>query len=314
MGFNFKKILKRSIGKKIVYNLWDKKFSHPDTLYFECSNLCNALCVFCCYKDYKDEIDFKLMDIQLFARLIDEFVLMGGENIALTPTMADPLTDKFLPERVKIVDESSLKKVSFYTNLISFKSSLINEIENITNTQLNINVSFSGLSSERYFEVMGVNKYDRVIENLKKLARIKNPLVNKRVVIRITEKDKQFLSSFELLMEEVGLDYTIEDEFDSWGGKLDESLFSTGFKKKIREDGDGPCRVSFQKPLITVEGFLKLCDCRDADNELIVHNLNELSLDRAWASDEMRDARLRFLKKETMPSVCQKCEIYRSIY
>ena len=115
-------------------------------------------------------------------------------------------------------------------------------------------------------------------------------------------------------MREIGLNYSIEDEFDSWGGKLDDSFFSAGFKKKIREDGDGPCRVSFQKPLITVDGFLKLCDCRDADNELVVHNLNELSLDRAWASDEMRDARLRFLRKETMPSVCQKCEIYRSIY
>ena len=67
---------------------------------------------------------------------------------------------------------------------------------------------------------------------------------------------------------------------------------------KIREDSDGPCRVSFQNPFITFDGFLKLYDCHDADNELVVHNFNELSFYRAWASDVMRDARLRFLKKK----------------
>ena len=67
------------------------------------------------------------------------------------------------------------------------------------------------------------------------------------------------------------------------GGLLEDNI--SNFEQlpiKERINRVGPCRVSFAKPLITVNGDFKLCDCRDALDELVVGNVFEQTIEEIW--------------------------------
>ena len=99
------------------------------------------------------------------------------------------------------------------------------------------------------------------------------------------------------------------------GGLLEDNI--SNFEQlpiKERINRVGPCKVSFAKPLITVNGDLKLCDCRDALDELVVGNVFEQTIEEIWNGENIKNMRNRFYSDKTMPNVCSKCEYYQSIY
>ena len=93
----------------------------PSALYIETTNLCNARCVFCYYPKVHGTMPVKYMDMDLFRKIVDEFVEMGGDTISLTPTIADPLVDKMIDERLRYIDSTPIKKLRFYSNFINFR-------------------------------------------------------------------------------------------------------------------------------------------------------------------------------------------------
>jgi len=310
---NLKKIIKFFLFRKIVYSRWIKKYRIPPVLYVECTNVCNAECVFCRYGEYKDKIEFKVMSLDFFCSVVDQYVEMGGSNLALTPVMADPLTDSLLSDRIKVIDSSDIKKLSFYTNSISLKESLVDVLSEVSETDVDIMISISGFNRERYREVMGVDKFDSVKKNLIRLSVIDNSLLNVKAILRVSNKDVADVYEFSDFLDSINIEYLVEKEFDTWGGEISDRL-DGAFAIKERSSGLGPCRVSFKKPLVTVDGMLKLCDCRDSDDQLIVDSLSGNMLkDVLWGRKimSMRDS---FFHSDTMPSICAKCEIYRSIY
>jgi radical SAM protein with 4Fe4S-binding SPASM domain len=76
----------------------------------------------------------------------------------------------------------------------------------------------------------------------------------------------------------------------------------------------GPCRVSYKKPVITVEGNFKICDCRDVFGALEVGNVFNETIEQIWHGQKIKDLREKFFTPEMLPEVCQKCEVYDSIY
>ena len=99
------------------------------------------------------------------------------------------------------------------------------------------------------------------------------------------------------------------------GGLLEDNISKfeqLPVKERIKRVG--PCRVSFAKPLITVNGDFKLCDCRDALDELVVGNVFEQTIEEIWNGEDIKKMRDKFYSNKTMPDVCSKCEYYQSIY
>ncbi len=287
----------------------------PSTLYIECTNVCNALCIFCYYPKIKDERPRKTMSINLFNSIIDDYESIGGSKISLTPTVGDPLVDKLFSERIKIIDKSRIEYIHFYTNLINFRESHIEALQNVTRTTVEVNVSISGFNSERYHTYMGVNKFDRVIRNLQRLSEIDNPHVIKHVVLRDysgSSIEKKQLTS---LLSDLHLDFDIYTEYDSWGG-LVENMFEehAELKQKRLKARKGPCQISYTKPVITVDGELKLCDCRDVNNELIVGKMTGNNFYELWNGEKIQSIRALMYSHEEMPNICKKCELYTSIY
>lgn len=310
---SIKRFIKFNFLRELIYSRWTDKYRVPPVLYIECTNICNADCVFCRYGEYKDSIDFKIMSMEYFSSVLDQYVGIGGREISITPTMADPLTDPLLSDRIRFIDKTDVESLSFYTNGISLKGDVISSLEDVRDTKISIRVSISGFSRKRYNDIMRVDKFERVKKNLLKMSQIGNPNIHVKAVLRVAKIDVSDAEKFSSILQKENVCFSVEREFDSWGGKRKDALVG-GFDVKTRNSGIGPCRTSFQKPLVTVNGDVKLCDCRDSDDDLVVGSLNNSTLtDILWGDDMMR-LRGLFFKEETMPLLCRKCEIYRSIY
>jgi radical SAM protein with 4Fe4S-binding SPASM domain len=296
----------------------EKKFKIPGTLYIEGTNLCNAKCVFCYYPIIADQIVTKHMSLDQFKNIVKQFVDMGGSNLSITPTMSDPLADPLLPERIEYLKNSGIQSLSFYTNLISFKQKIRATLVNLGDTlKVKINVSFTGFNQESYNKFMGVNKFDFVKKNLIKLSESssKNESLSSSVTMRDYDGSGEEKLKFLQYLKDINMASKIEYGFDTWGGLLEDNI--SKFEQlpvKERIDRVGPCKVSFAKPLITVNGDFKLCDCRDALDELVVGNVFEHTIEEIWHGDNIKNMRNRFYSDKTMPDVCLKCEYYQSIY
>jgi len=313
-----KTLVKRFLLKSLFLKKVEKKYKIPETLYIEGTNLCNAKCVFCYYPIIADQIVTKHMTLDKFKNIVKQFVDIGGESLSITPTMSDPLADPLLSERIEYLKNSGIQSLSFYTNLISFKQKIRNTLADLGNTlKIRINVSFTGFDQESYNKFMGVDKFDFVKKNLIKLSESSNN--NKSLTSSVTMRDYDGSGdaklSFLRYLKDIGMASKVEYGFDTWGGFL-KIIFLNFDQLPVKEriDRIGPCKVSFAKPLITVNGDFKLCDCRDALDELVVGNVFEQTIEKIWHGDDIRNMRNRFYSDKTMPNVCSKCEYYQSIY
>ena len=93
----------------------------PSALYIETTNLCNARCVFCYYPKVHGTMPVKYMDMDLFKKIVDEFVklfveavdamklaLPWEEGVKLTP-LPEPNKPAYLKE---LIDDAGLSRVS----------------------------------------------------------------------------------------------------------------------------------------------------------------------------------------------------------
>lgn len=313
-----KSLIKKFLLRGFYLRKAETKYKVPETLYVEGTNLCNAKCVFCYYPVIADQTVTKHMTLDQFKVIVKQFVDMGGTKLSITPTMSDPLADPLLPDRIEFLKTSGIELLSFYTNLISFKQKLRDTLSDLGNTlKIKISVSFTGFDQKSYNKFMGVDKFDFVKKNLIKLS--KSSSDNKSLTSSVTMRDydgsSEAKSDFLQYLKSISMASKIEYGFDTWGGLLEDNI--SNFEQlpiKERINRVGPCRVSFAKPLITVNGDFKLCDCRDALDELVVGNVFEQTIEEIWNGDDIKRMRDRFYSDKTMPDVCSKCEYYQSIY
>ncbi|MEZ6021815.1 MAG: radical SAM protein [Planctomycetota bacterium] len=89
----------------------------PRGLHIEGTNICNAECVFCAYPVMQRRK--KVMPMEDFRAVIDDYVAMGGRAVSLTPIVGDPFVDKFLFERLDdLYARPEIRQIGFYTNAI----------------------------------------------------------------------------------------------------------------------------------------------------------------------------------------------------
>jgi radical SAM protein with 4Fe4S-binding SPASM domain len=305
-----------TFNRERIVSKVDGEHALPRTLYIECTNICNAKCIFCYYRIAAKDLAFKVMPVHEFRRIAEEFSQLGGDSISLTPTMADPLTDKYLPDRIQVLDTLRYKRVSFYTNLINFTNKIQRALAGAENIELHVNVSFTGFDRDAYKKFMGVDRFIEVKRNLKRFASIINPRLHKKVVLRDYIGSGTSRRKLVEYLNEIKIDYEIIDnEFDTWGGLVAEDLSQVEELNTRRLVARrGPCMISYTKPLVTVDLKLKLCECRDAKDELIVGDLQAQSLEEIWASEKTKKIRSSMYDPEKMPDICKKCEVYVSIF
>jgi TDP-4-amino-4,6-dideoxy-D-glucose deaminase len=147
----------------------EKPFPLSESLELFISESCNARCKFCYRNGNSYHHRAKVLSTAQYAELINEFADLNGQNIDVTGGL-EPLLSHSLLGILKTGIERKLN-VRLYTNGIA-----LGDNHDITEQILKIQrvrVSLNACSSKSYKEIMGVDKFERVIENLRRLVEAK---------------------------------------------------------------------------------------------------------------------------------------------
>ncbi len=156
------------IGERTFGIIKGEKPLTPETLELFISQSCNAKCKFCYRNGHSYDQETIVLSIPEYVRLINEFADMNGQNLDVTGGL-EPLLSPSLLDILKIGVRRKLT-VSLYTNGIALdNANIIRQLVKIHKVRVSLNAA----DRKSYSEIMGVDKFGRVIANLKKLVETK---------------------------------------------------------------------------------------------------------------------------------------------
>lgn len=170
------KVLNNLIGERArTLEIINGKIPFPLTKTMELfiSAACNAKCKFC-YRGDGVYANQKILSSGEFIKIINEFADLKGENLDVCGGL-EPLLGPAILEVLKAGLERKLK-VGLFTNGIALDNSeLLDYLLRIER----IRVSLNAYSKENYQEIIGVDKFDKVKDNLATLMEAKKKTSSK---------------------------------------------------------------------------------------------------------------------------------------
>ena len=308
---NYLLMRNRALARLLGIGAW------PQSLYIEGTNICNARCVFCAYPQMVRPK--KTMALDHFKNVIDQYALMGGREVDLTPIVGDPFVDRFLFERLDYLDSlPGIRRFHFFTNAILMKPE---DYPKLTayGSKLTVYNSFGGFTRPVYHTVMGVDKFDEAVGAIRGLIETKRrsgSTLGIQVNLRVPAGDaKGEFWDYLLSCAAEGL-IVIDgiDAFDSWAGAIkEENLASAGLTARPMPIKRGPCHRLLTSPVVLADGRVNACACRDVEAELIIGDLKDQTLAQILSGDKLHDLIEQHDHGE-LPPVCQRCTYYDSLY
>ncbi len=290
--------------------------ARPHALYIEGTNICNAACVFCAYPQM--ERPKASMPLELFRRAVDQYLALGPGDVDLTPIVGDPFVDKLLFERMDYLrSRPEVKRYHFYTNAILMKPDIVSRLVG-HDDRLAIFCSFGGFDRRTYHEIMGVDKFEAAVANIRNLIDEKvraGSRIRVQVNLRVplgSEKG-EFWEYLRRRAAEGVIRVDGVADFDNWGGKIgDERLRGAGLVPKPPPIHRGPCRRLLTGPMILADGRVNACCCRDVEATLIIGDVKEKPLGEILAGPALRGLLERHARGD-FPEICKTCTRYETL-
>ena len=288
-------------------------------LNIETTNICNANCTFCAYQ-YQTR-SMGVMDFELFKKIIIEYIEIGGGDLGLAPTVGDPLADKHIIERIKFARSfEKIKKIGFFSNLISLGRFDIKDFVNSGLTDLTI--STSAFDQNIYKRVYRSNEYNRMFSNLKTLLKENDKYGNPINIIVDMRSDVSLKEALNLPDYQELLNFLPAEKFlykfryDDWAGKVKQSDLTGTMKIRNMMSSMrfrySACFEYYNGPTVYWNGDVGICGCRDVDaKELIIGNVSNNKIYDIWYNKEHLKILNNFTK--SMPDICRKCTHYDNL-
>lgn len=294
--------------------------SVPTTIGVGAHFFCNAKCVFCLggnypnfdFDRYKNFFEKKFSDVLTKTLNVDfhgygEFLLMPDINKFLK------YIDKKIPNQTK----------TFFTNGLALKN-----IKFPKNGLYNIVISLHASNKELHKKIVGIDKFDEIISNIKKIKKQKNIRISLCSIL--TKLNINDMENFVLLADKLNIKNVIFKYMTIFEYKhFDLSVFFD--KKLVNKNFIKVSKLSKQLGINVVlpVAFKKyknsLCVCPSpwdyfyVENQGTVNkciladshigNLNKKSFDEIWNSSKYKKLRENlFLKKPD--NICKKCINY----
>lgn len=318
MGSLFKAV----VGRKRAFESVFKRM--PNSIMVFPTNLCNALCSFCAYPTNTDKKQMMANDTAFKA--IDDFIAMGGGNVVdFTTNLGDPLVDPRLADKLAYAKAKGVKRTRFYTNGILLDRDGL--IEKVMPNLDRLHISLPGLDRKNYFEVFKVDKAEKLLRGLLKLAEYK----------KATGSPKEVLLEFrinrplDVVMQDDGMQklkpyieqgifsfgVTIEN-YENWGGAVTKENMSGSMT--LREsrtlDHSVPCQLLFYNPGILPDGHVRACSCWYVNtnyDKLTLEKVTDKPLSDILFGDGHRAIISDWIKGD-LPPPCPKCSNYEPVF
>ncbi len=281
-----------------------KKTTHcPAQLVFMVTNLCNADCIMCPHKKFR-EMNYdavKTMPIELYTKtlrdakdFVKQIIFTGGE----------PLLDPHLFERVRYAKEMAPQA----TLLLFTNGTLLHKNDNIQKLLLSpldsITVSLDAASKEDYESVRLQLSYQRLIDNIKSLYSKKREIGAKQLirfsVLALKANEKSHRAFFKEMK-----DYADVLELNNphnFAGLVDvEVKYAYTSKKRF------PCYYLWSRMTVPPDGLISLCGY-DFIKEHVVGSLYDKTVMEIWNDEAFRHARNFHLQgKYSNIKMCKEC-------
>ncbi len=299
----------KKLFKRIKYRLGTIRRSKnfPVSLHIEPTNACNLNCAMCPQGDGSYKRGF--MRFELFKKIIDEcakypqcnyFILHKDGESFLHPEMTE-----FIAYLRHTIPQSYIYIATnghFLTEEINLKL-----IEYNVNT---INISLRAATPETYERIHRKAGYEKVIENIKNLIKLKEKKknTNPQIVLQIidTEETKNEIELFKNQWKDYPLN-TYVKEFFNWGGARSDVNMKKGIIKRF------PCKYLWTRPAINWDGQVSIC-CLDWERKAIIGKLNKESLYEIWQGEIIKNyRRLHLENKYEQIEICKDCNRWISL-
>ena len=254
----------------------------PTHLDIESTGVCNLRCPFCATgtKNWGPN-ERGYMEMELYRKIIDEGVREGLFAIKLS-FRGEPTLHQQLPEMVAYAKEKGILDVYFNTNGTLLTEKLIHRL--IDAGLDRISVSFEGIEKEPYEKQYRVGaKFDRVIENVRRLKKIRDERGREIPQIRIQsvmlpelrELFSRYVEFFRPYAEEIAyIDMRRESPQDDHRGMR----------------ANWACPYLWQRMTILWDGTTLPCPMPGLSNFglLALGNVRQKSIKEMWLSQESR--------------------------
>jgi MoaA/NifB/PqqE/SkfB family radical SAM enzyme len=227
------------------------------------------------------------MDMDMFEKVISHYEMMGGGDLALTPSVGDVFLDKLLVTRMRYLTSRTLiNNIGFVTNAGNAGVFDDDDLRNIVAPCSRINISVYGLDEEeteamtrrRGFYLKALPQYQRILATRSKYTkigfsfRLLKPDANERAVRWMLDNFGQVYG------------HEVLTAFGNWAGAIDtqDPLPFSGVWRSPGEasENETPCAYPVLHIKVAVNGDVKFCSCVDYDSnpENIIGNVRDDNL------------------------------------
>ena len=292
----------------------------PEQLHIETSNICNADCVFCTYR--YDQRKKKIMGINDFRRIVEEYKTIGGKIVNFTPYAGEVFTDREFLDKVRIASDLGFEEINTYSNVTLIDKFGIDQV--LQSGLTYIAISTSPLEEKSYKEIFRSHLYRKMLDNMVALIKRFHEIEHRTIKrILISFRSDRSLEEIEKLpdYQEIqpylhhGVCVNNMQEFDSWMGMIKDDDLLPGMSFKSADfDKPLPCdRLYMLK--VTSNGKMRACGCRydysKSTDDFYIGNAQTMGLLEAYNSEKVKSLKKSFYEKN-IPSECEKCAWYES--
>ncbi len=263
----------------------------PKNIMIETCNGCNHSCRFCYNREMMRQVG--LISPDFMFRILDEAYQLGAREVGLSTT-GEALLNPRLFDYVEFAKTRGYSYVYFSTNGARFNDAKIDRLfeSGLDSIKFSINAGSNGT----YARIHGRNDFDHVIEVIKEIDRRRKAMGTKLKLFAtcvVTPECADETDELQRLIGKVVDDLCFIPETGAVGptNSMNTPL---------------PCTMLFNRIHITWEGFLTCC-CVDYENQLIVADLNQVTLAEAWHSQVFKDFRQRHLDNNVDGTLCKVC-------
>lgn len=275
----------------------------PINMLVEVTNACNHKCIFCAHSKMKRKIG--MMDLNLYKSIAKQAYDGGTREIGFYMT-GEPLMNNRLKEYVSYAKLLGFEYIYMTTNGVHAD---IETMKELIKAGLNsVKFSINAGTAETYKTIHGRADFERVLSNLIHLSeyiRAENLDIGLFVTCIACQQNEAEIELLRSKVKDYVNDFTAPQVYNQ-GGNMYE------IRDTIMLDPDyklmkTPCSMVFNRLHITWEGYLSAC-CVDFDNNLVVADLNKVSLLEAWNCEKMIELRRMHLN-DSIPTnvVCYNC-------
>lgn len=278
---------------------------YPLHVDIELASVCNLQCPMCytISPEFKAKVNTKLMDFDLFTRLVDQCAAGNVYSIRLS-FRGESFLHKRILECLRYAKQKGIKEVSTLTNGLRLDEEMFKEMMEAGMDW--ITISFDGLG-ETYEQIRRPAKYERAVEKIANYAKIKadagrvKPVIKVQSILPAIEKDPQaFYDVFAPITDMVS------------ANPLIDFLQS---KKDMPKIENFACPQIYQRLVVGADGLCMMC-ANDEEGKIIVGDANTQSIHEIWHGKEM--SRVREIHRRCAGakelSACAECYLPLQTY